>query len=53
MAKKSRLNIRQILKDLQKSEDPRKSYQKNRGSKNNRTKLIIQNYYVKQTYWLK
>ena len=36
------------MKDLKKSEDPRKSYQKNRGSKKNRTKLLIQNYYVKQ-----
>ena len=47
-SQKSRLNLRQILKDLKKSEDPRKSYQKNRGSKKNRTNLLIQNYYVKQ-----
>ena len=40
MAKKSRLNLRQILKDLKKSKESRKKH--NRGSKKNHTKTLKQ-----------
>ena len=40
MAKKSRLNLQQILKDLKKSKASRKKH--NRGSKKNHTKTLKQ-----------
>ena len=40
MAKKSRFNLRQILKDLKKSKENRKKH--NRGSKKNHTKTLKQ-----------
>ena len=40
MAKKSRLNLRQILKDLKKSKESSKKH--NRGSKKNHTKTFKQ-----------
>ena len=44
---KSRLNLRQILKDLKKSEESRKSYIKTVAIKRI-LNLLIKNYYVKQ-----